>query len=483
MSPSPSATAAGSGSGTSRPTSPAACSSCPAARSASPSASSIATCPAASIPIRSSPRASAPTSRRLPTAGSYDVDEAYAELRLPLLRDTPFFHRLELTGAARYSDYSTSGSTTTFSAGINWEPIEDLLFRGTWAEGFRAPSIGELFGTPSRFDQEVVDPCSGMTAATPANIRANCVADGVPANDSYVQLNAQLPVVTGGNDRSRCRRARKAGASAWSGGRASCRGCRSRPIITTSRSTARSRRSTPRPCSAAAPQTGDALSCAAIDRSRLGPGHPDPRPAAEHRQHRDRRPRPHPDLPRRRRARRGTFSLYLDQHLPVQLPGDGAGDGRLHRDRPRRHRAGQPRPGLPQVQVDRDHRLDAWASSAPRSPAATSRASTEAQRQRARLRASTPTSSCAGIRTGSATASASRSAPTTCSTSIRRPASPAASTIWTRPPTTCRAPSSTAGSRSGWAGTEAGGDGHVGRPHPPVGTARTAPYLVVSTKQ
>jgi iron complex outermembrane recepter protein len=135
----------------------------------------------------------------LPTAGGYDVKEAYAELRLPLLRDTSFFHRLELTGAARYSDYSTSGSTTTFSAGINWEPIEDLLFRGSWAEGFRAPSIGELFGTPSRFDQEVVDPCSGMTAATPANIRTNCVADGVPNDNSYVQLNAQLPVVTGGN--------------------------------------------------------------------------------------------------------------------------------------------------------------------------------------------------------------------------------------------------------------------------------------------
>ena len=135
----------------------------------------------------------------LPTAGHYNVDEAYAELRLPVLKDTPFFHRLELTGAARYSDYSTSGSTTTFSAGVNWEPVEDLLFRGSWAEGFRAPSIGELFGTPSRFDQEVVDPCSGMTAATPANIRANCVAQGVPNNNSYTQLNAQLPVITGGN--------------------------------------------------------------------------------------------------------------------------------------------------------------------------------------------------------------------------------------------------------------------------------------------
>jgi iron complex outermembrane recepter protein len=135
----------------------------------------------------------------LPTRGGYNVDEAYAELRLPFLRGRPFFHRLELTGAARYSDYSTSGSTTTFSAGVNWEPIENLLFRGSWAEGFRAPSIGELFGTPSRFDQEVVDPCSAVNGQIPAAVAANCVANGVPANGSYVQLNAQLPVVTGGN--------------------------------------------------------------------------------------------------------------------------------------------------------------------------------------------------------------------------------------------------------------------------------------------
>ncbi|HEX8125860.1 MAG TPA: TonB-dependent receptor [Allosphingosinicella sp.] len=135
----------------------------------------------------------------LPTKGGYDVNEAYAELRLPLLRDTAFFNRLEVTGAARYSDYSESGSTTTFKAGINWKPVEDLLFRGSWSEGFRAPSIGELFGTPSRFDQEIVDPCSAVNGAIPAAVAANCIAAGVPANGSYVQANPQLPVITGGN--------------------------------------------------------------------------------------------------------------------------------------------------------------------------------------------------------------------------------------------------------------------------------------------
>ncbi|MDQ8754953.1 TonB-dependent receptor [Sphingosinicella sp. LHD-64] len=140
----------------------------------------------------------------LPTRGSYNVDEAYAELRLPLLGDRPFFHRLEVTGAARWSNYSTSGSTTTFSAGVNWEPVRDLLIRGNWSEGFRAPSIGELFGTPSRFDQETPDPCSAgqtlpNTFSTSAAVRANCIAVGVPADGSYIQNNPQLPVVTGGN--------------------------------------------------------------------------------------------------------------------------------------------------------------------------------------------------------------------------------------------------------------------------------------------
>jgi iron complex outermembrane receptor protein len=107
----------------------------------------------------------------LPTKGSFNVDEVYGELRAPLLANTPFFQKLELSFAARYSDYSTSGSKTTIKAGADWKPVHDLLFRGSWAQGFRAPSIGELFGTPSRFDQEIVDPCSAVGGQIPAAVR------------------------------------------------------------------------------------------------------------------------------------------------------------------------------------------------------------------------------------------------------------------------------------------------------------------------
>ena len=66
-----------------------------------------------------------------PTKGGYNVKEAYAELNAPLLADVPFADLLELNGAVRFSDYSTSGSTTTFKAGVNWKPIEDLRLRGS----------------------------------------------------------------------------------------------------------------------------------------------------------------------------------------------------------------------------------------------------------------------------------------------------------------------------------------------------------------
>jgi iron complex outermembrane receptor protein len=136
----------------------------------------------------------------LPSAGRFNVDEVYAELRAPILKDLPFVDELEASFAARHSNYSTFGGTTTLKAGVLWKPVESLLLRGTWGEGFRAPGIGELFGTPSRFDQELVDPCSNLNAAgVSATVRANCIAQGVPANGSYVQANSQLSVVTGGN--------------------------------------------------------------------------------------------------------------------------------------------------------------------------------------------------------------------------------------------------------------------------------------------
>jgi iron complex outermembrane receptor protein len=135
-----------------------------------------------------------------PTSGSYDVDEVFLELNVPLLKDQPFANVLELSYAIRYSDYETIGDDTTNKYGVRWKPIEDLMFRATYSEGFRAPGIGELFGSAARFDQTMDDPCSGLTASSSPDLVANCGALGVPTDGSYTQFNSQISVTTGGNE-------------------------------------------------------------------------------------------------------------------------------------------------------------------------------------------------------------------------------------------------------------------------------------------
>lgn len=123
------------------------------------------------------------------TAGGYKLDEVYVELAIPLLREVPGAHELSLNVASRYSDYSTFGDTTNNKFGLVWRPIEDLLVRATYAEGFRAPSVDNLYGGVGGSFEYYTDPC-GSTG--PGNVAggATCTAAGVPAD--YVQLGQGL---------------------------------------------------------------------------------------------------------------------------------------------------------------------------------------------------------------------------------------------------------------------------------------------------
>ena len=132
-----------------------------------------------------------------PVSASYDVSEVYAEFNFPVHRT------LDLTAAVRWSDYSTFGSATTGKAGFRWQPIEDLVFRGTWSQGFRAPNLGELYGL-TQFGATLVDPCGptgspvvDRTNGVSAGLEAACVAQGVP--DNFEQANTQITTFTGGN--------------------------------------------------------------------------------------------------------------------------------------------------------------------------------------------------------------------------------------------------------------------------------------------
>lgn len=72
------------------------------------------------------------------------VRSYYGEVFVPVVSEAnaaPGVHRLELSAAARVEDYSDFGSTTNPKYGLVYEPIEGLLFRGTYGTSFRAPSL------------------------------------------------------------------------------------------------------------------------------------------------------------------------------------------------------------------------------------------------------------------------------------------------------------------------------------------------------
>lgn len=101
-----------------------------------------------------------------PSAGEYDVSEAFGEIDLPLLSGVTFAEALTLNGAVRYTDYSTSGGVTTWKAGVVWEPVSGYRLRATRSRDIRAPTLGELFQGSSQGTASIVDPARGGATGT-----------------------------------------------------------------------------------------------------------------------------------------------------------------------------------------------------------------------------------------------------------------------------------------------------------------------------
>ena len=134
------------------------------------------------------------------TSGGYTVKSQYGEINVPLLANLPLVKEFDLDLAARRSQFSTFGSATTKQGGLRWQPNSQLLVRGTVAQGFRAPNIGELFQGLTNSGPYALDPCNKEQLVTEsAQTLANCRAAGV--SPDYTQpINGELYNATvGGN--------------------------------------------------------------------------------------------------------------------------------------------------------------------------------------------------------------------------------------------------------------------------------------------
>lgn len=77
-----------------------------------------------------------------------DIRSAYVELAAPLLREEgrAWFRRAELQVAGRWENFSNFGSATKPRAGVSLQAATGLLLRASVGEGFRAPTLAQLYG-------------------------------------------------------------------------------------------------------------------------------------------------------------------------------------------------------------------------------------------------------------------------------------------------------------------------------------------------
>uniref|UniRef100_A0A7C2BFU7 TonB-dependent receptor n=1 Tax=Pseudomonas graminis TaxID=158627 RepID=A0A7C2BFU7_9PSED len=104
--------------------------------------------------------------------GDRTVKAEYAELNVPVLDS------LELSAAIRHDAYSDFGSTTNPKYSFRYQPFKQLVVRGAYSEGFRAPSLYELYAPQSiTFTQASYnDPrlCAGGVVQPGGNAGRDC---------------------------------------------------------------------------------------------------------------------------------------------------------------------------------------------------------------------------------------------------------------------------------------------------------------------
>ena len=131
------------------------------------------------------------------SGGSYNVQEIWSEVAIPLLHDIPLIKSLTVGAAARYSKYDTIGSTRAWRYNLDWAINDSLRVRGNMSAAVRAPNIDELFGGQSQNFGGVNDPCDAINIRNgkdPAVRARNCAALGLPANfqDTFSATNEGL---------------------------------------------------------------------------------------------------------------------------------------------------------------------------------------------------------------------------------------------------------------------------------------------------
>lgn len=116
------------------------------------------------------------------SAGTREVTAVFAEVSVPLTKE------LDFTAALRHDRYSDFGSTTNPKFTLRYQPVRNVVLRGSYSTGFRAPSLYELNASPS------------YTNTGTVNDPVNCPGGvAIPGKSPTLYCNVQFQRLTGGN--------------------------------------------------------------------------------------------------------------------------------------------------------------------------------------------------------------------------------------------------------------------------------------------
>ncbi len=101
-----------------------------------------------------------------PANGGRKSYSLYAETIVPIFSPNNAirgFHSLEFTAGARFEEFLNNNTNVLVpKVGMRWQPFdEQLTLRATWGEGYRQPSLEELFAAPISTLEGTRDPMRG----------------------------------------------------------------------------------------------------------------------------------------------------------------------------------------------------------------------------------------------------------------------------------------------------------------------------------
>ena len=103
------------------------------------------------------------------TIAQRKIASYFGEIEIPIFsekKNLDFAHSLSLNIAARFEDFLTSNRDAFVPKfGLRWQPLADgsVVVRGSWGEGFREPSLFELFSGRTAGLLPINDPLTGNT--------------------------------------------------------------------------------------------------------------------------------------------------------------------------------------------------------------------------------------------------------------------------------------------------------------------------------